>query len=161
MNFASKDLETTLRVLQQISEDPTLIDSHHRFKSLIAKIYKQGKRNKKQVQKQEQKQLDRKLRSQTEIVKSKSEYVVGTNNILLSSAKENKIIGNLNKSKNCYICKQAYTQVHFFYHLLCPTCADFNYQKRYQSTNLKGRVALITGGRIKIGYQMALKMLRD
>ena len=159
--IASEDIATTLEVLQQISEEPSLIDSHHRFKSLIAKIYKQSKKKKKQVQRQVKQQSDRDLQFQTTIVKSKSESSSSNPNIALSSVSEKAIIGNLNKSKYCYICKQAYTQVHFFYHLLCPSCADFNYQKRSQSTNLQGRVALITGGRIKIGYEMALKMLRD
>lgn len=157
MNFDSDEIETTLKILQQISENPALIDSHHRFKSLIAKIYKQGKKNKKQIQRQEKQPSDRSLKSQTAIVKIKSDR----DNFPLLASQEKKIIGNLNSPKRCYICKQAYTEIHFFYHLLCPTCADFNYQKRYQNTNLQGRVALITGGRIKIGYQMALRMLRD
>ncbi|MGL5942031.1 MAG: SDR family NAD(P)-dependent oxidoreductase [Waterburya sp.] len=166
MDFESDDLEITLKVLQQISENPTLINSHHRFKSLIAKIYKQGKKNKKQVQKQEKQQLDRALKLQTGMVKKQSDSasIDPTNHhkfSLLASTQDNQIIGNLQNCKNCYICKQAYTKLHFFYHLLCPVCADFNYQKRHQSTNLQGRVALITGGRIKIGYQTALKMLRD
>jgi NAD(P)-dependent dehydrogenase (short-subunit alcohol dehydrogenase family) len=63
--------------------------------------------------------------------------------------------------RTCYICKQSYQQRHPFYHLLCPDCAEFNYQKRQQQTNLTGRTALITGGRIKIGYQTGLRLLRD
>lgn len=68
---------------------------------------------------------------------------------------------HLHQPKPCYICKQPYTQIHGFYHLLCPECADFNYQKRQQRTNLTGRTALVTGGRIKIGYQTGLRFLRD
>lgn len=156
MNFKSDEIEIALNILQEISENPSLIDSHHRFKSLIAKIYKQGKKSKKQIQREEKQQLDKKLKSQTAIVQAKSQEPP-----LLSTSENSSIIGNLHRSKNCYICKQTYTEVHFFYHLLCPVCAEFNYQKRHQSTNLHGRVALITGGRIKIGYQTALKMLRD
>ncbi|WP_310426182.1 SDR family NAD(P)-dependent oxidoreductase [Chamaesiphon sp. VAR_48_metabat_135_sub] len=52
-------------------------------------------------------------------------------------------------------------EVHFFYHLLCPKCAEFNYAKRSQRADLTGRVALITGGRIKIGYQLGLRLLQD
>jgi NAD(P)-dependent dehydrogenase (short-subunit alcohol dehydrogenase family) len=43
---------------------------------------------------------------------------------------------------------------------MCETCADFNYQKRFQSASLLGRTALITGARVKIGFQAALMMLR-
>jgi NAD(P)-dependent dehydrogenase (short-subunit alcohol dehydrogenase family) len=60
----------------------------------------------------------------------------------------------------CYICKQDFKRLHFFYDALCPACADFNYQKRFQSSDLTGQVALITGSRLKIGYQATLMMLR-
>ncbi|MCU0609911.1 MAG: SDR family oxidoreductase [Chitinispirillaceae bacterium] len=50
--------------------------------------------------------------------------------------------------------------MHFFYDALCKDCAGFNYQKRFQSAPLDGSVALITGSRLKIGYQAALMMLR-
>ncbi len=63
-------------------------------------------------------------------------------------------------SRACYICKSEFKRLHFFYDALCPRCADFNYQKRFQSTSLNGQVALITGSRLKIGYQAALMMLR-
>ena len=67
----------------------------------------------------------------------------------------------LNQPENCYVCKEPYTQVHFFYHLLCPRCAAFNYEMRGLSADLTGRTALVTGGRVKIGYQTVLRLLRD
>ncbi len=60
----------------------------------------------------------------------------------------------------CYICKSEFTKVHFFYDAMCPACAEFNYAKRFQTASLGGQVALITGGRLKIGYQASLMMLR-
>ncbi len=60
----------------------------------------------------------------------------------------------------CYVCKQAYTRLHPFYDCLCPACGDFNYAKRFQTADLTGRVVLLTGGRVKIGYATALKLLR-
>ena len=62
---------------------------------------------------------------------------------------------------NCYICKAEFTQLHFFYDTMCPACAELNYQKRFQTADLKGQVALITGSRLKIGYQATLMMLRS
>ncbi len=62
--------------------------------------------------------------------------------------------------QNCYICKQDYTTVHHFYDQMCPPCADFNFAKRTELADLRGRVALLTGGRVKIGYQAGLKLLR-
>ncbi len=61
---------------------------------------------------------------------------------------------------NCYICKRDYTELHHFYDQLCPSCAALNYTKRTETADLRGRVALLTGGRVKIGYQAGLKLLR-
>ena len=63
--------------------------------------------------------------------------------------------------QNCYVCKQDYTHVHHFYDQLCPACADLNYRKRGELADLRGRVALLTGGRVKIGYQAGIKLLRS
>src|SRR5690606_5926592 len=59
-----------------------------------------------------------------------------------------------------YVCKQKYTRVHHFYDQLCPACAELNFFKRTETADLRGRVALLTGGRVKIGYQAGLKLLR-
>jgi NAD(P)-dependent dehydrogenase (short-subunit alcohol dehydrogenase family) len=64
------------------------------------------------------------------------------------------------RSNQCYVCKADYQELHFFYDTMCPRCALFNYQKRFQSARLDGRVVLVTGGRVKIGFQIALKVLR-
>ena len=62
--------------------------------------------------------------------------------------------------QHCYVCKQHYTSIHPFYDQLCPPCAEFNFAKRSETADLRGRVALLTGGRVKIGYQAGIKLLR-
>lgn len=62
--------------------------------------------------------------------------------------------------RNCYICKAEFTKLHHFYDQMCGECGDFNYAKRFQTADLTGQVALITGSRLKIGYQASLMMLR-
>jgi NAD(P)-dependent dehydrogenase (short-subunit alcohol dehydrogenase family) len=62
--------------------------------------------------------------------------------------------------KHCYVCKEPYVELHPFYDQLCPPCAAFNFAKRTESADLSGRVALLTGGRVKIGYQAGIKLLR-
>jgi NAD(P)-dependent dehydrogenase (short-subunit alcohol dehydrogenase family) len=66
----------------------------------------------------------------------------------------------LRARRNCYVCKAEYKQLHPFYDSMCPACADFNYQKRFQTAPLNGKVAVITGSRLKIGYQATIMMLR-
>ena len=61
---------------------------------------------------------------------------------------------------NCYVCKLNFNVLHHFYDQLCPACAEFNYAKRSELADLSGRVALLTGGRVKIGYQAGIKLLR-
>ncbi len=66
----------------------------------------------------------------------------------------------LKEPQACYVCKTYYIRVHFFYDSMCPECASLNYEKRFQTAPLAGRTALVTGGRVKIGYHTALKLLR-
>ncbi len=69
-------------------------------------------------------------------------------------------IGHAPAPRHCYVCKTKYTAVHHFYDQLCPDCGEFNLRKRTETADLRGRVALLTGGRVKIGYQAGLKLLR-
>ena len=62
--------------------------------------------------------------------------------------------------QHCYVCKLKYSTIHDFYDQLCPECAALNFTKRTELADLRGRVALLTGGRVKIGYQTGLKLLR-
>jgi NAD(P)-dependent dehydrogenase (short-subunit alcohol dehydrogenase family) len=66
----------------------------------------------------------------------------------------------LQEARACYICKASLEQLHFFYDQMCQSCGDFNYAKRTQRADLTGRVAYISGARVKIGYQAALMLLR-
>eukprot|EP00961_Rhodomonas_salina_P020690 278223-Rhodomonas_salina.1 len=59
----------------------------------------------------------------------------------------------LNIPINCYTCKRPFVDLHFFYDQLCPGCAELNYRKRNEIVDMTGRVALVTGARVKIGYR--------
>ena len=63
--------------------------------------------------------------------------------------------------QHCYVCKQPFTEIHHFYDQLCPPCAEVNFAKRTELADMRGRVALLTGGRVKIGYQTGIKLLRS
>jgi NAD(P)-dependent dehydrogenase (short-subunit alcohol dehydrogenase family) len=66
----------------------------------------------------------------------------------------------LNMLHSCYTCKTRFRQLHHFYADLCPACAELNWAKRQQVASLDGRVFLVTGARVKIGFQVCLKLLR-
>lgn len=62
--------------------------------------------------------------------------------------------------RSCYVCKIRYRDLHHFYDQLCPNCAKLNWDKRLQTCDLSGKVAVVTGSRVKIGFQVTLKLLR-
>jgi NAD(P)-dependent dehydrogenase (short-subunit alcohol dehydrogenase family) len=64
------------------------------------------------------------------------------------------------RERACYVCKQPFVKAHRYYDSLCIACGDFNYAKREQTADLAGHYALVTGGRVKIGFYAALKLLR-
>ncbi|KAL2918140.1 hypothetical protein HK105_202067 [Polyrhizophydium stewartii] len=66
----------------------------------------------------------------------------------------------LNFPRSCHICPNSFRELHFFYDQLCPSCADFNFAKRDFAADMRGRVCIVTGARVKIGYCIALKLLR-
>jgi NAD(P)-dependent dehydrogenase (short-subunit alcohol dehydrogenase family) len=66
----------------------------------------------------------------------------------------------LHEPHKCYVCKAEYRRLHRFYDQLCPACGDENEAHRTATVDLRGRVALVTGARVKIGYQGALLLLR-
>src|SRR5678809_1256112 len=65
----------------------------------------------------------------------------------------------LRKARACYVCKQPFRRLHAFYHALCPECAARNFAARSDAADLTGRRAIVTGGRIKIGFDVARQLL--
>jgi NAD(P)-dependent dehydrogenase (short-subunit alcohol dehydrogenase family) len=66
----------------------------------------------------------------------------------------------LHKERACYVCKKPFAQMHRYYDSMCDACGDFNYAKRQQTADLSGHYGLVTGARVKIGFQASLKLLR-
>jgi len=66
----------------------------------------------------------------------------------------------LNFARSCHICGVNFKELDPFYDQLCQSCASFNHMKRSSSVDMTGRVCLLTGARVKIGYCVALKLLR-
>ncbi len=113
------------------------------------------------LRKEKRKLLDREARNNTGIREARQATVfVAPHQLLLKAPALPPSKKELKNPRNCYVCKIPYTKVHPFYDSMCMECGDLNYQKRFQSASLEGRTALVTGGRVKIGYQTALKLLR-
>ena len=85
---------------------------------------------------------------------------VNINNTLNNIKNDNDDENLLIRPRSCYTCKVRYYKLHHFYDQLCPACATLSYEKRLQTADLRGKIALVTGGRVKIGFQIVLKLLR-
>lgn len=109
---------------------------------------------------------DQETLAQTGIRKLRAQTVFTTPNVYPPSGFEQRDVDDdpdfrdVVEPQNCYICKTDYARIHHFYDQLCPECAELNFRKRTETADLSGRVALLTGGRVKIGYQAGIKLLR-
>ncbi len=118
------------------------------------------KQNAKKKNKKIATEKDKFARNKTGIRSAREASVFVAPKMLTSTSEQNKNIDVSVASRECYICKENFTTLHHFYDSMCETCADFNYAKRFQTADLTGQVALVTGSRLKIGYHITLMMLR-
>lgn len=183
MTDESKDLiariEDATDLLEAIQEDRGLlaeIDTEVRNRFLIAAgmVSRPGKRARKKLararlkkEKQERREHDDALMGSTKIRVKRENPVFRTprwrDNAKykqLAAAPATEPIGQTEEARTCYVCRDSFTDVHFFYDQMCIKCGDFNFAKRSQTADLQGRVALVTGSRVKIGYQAAILLLR-
>lgn len=116
------------------------------------------RKNAKKAAKRKMIERDKHARKETGI-RSAREDVIFVAPKFLELPKETET-PELESPRNCYVCKAVYTKLHHFYDTMCTDCGDFNYAKRYQTANLKGQVAVVTGSRLKIGYHITLMMLK-
>jgi NAD(P)-dependent dehydrogenase (short-subunit alcohol dehydrogenase family) len=98
----------------------------------------------------------RKLRREPVFITSPNIYPPKSKELLTSG----EPLPETEEPRKCYVCKKEFSTVHHFYDRLCVRCAEENFGKRTELADLSGRVALLTGGRVKIGYQAGLKLLR-
>ena len=172
MEIPPEELEICLRVLKQYADYPTIFRQDERFKGLVSKVVKEGRRVEQQTERSRLLTEDRALQATTAMVQLQRDTpapiaALAPSPKFAANAASGRSESNggggrrLNNPESCYICKTDYTEVHSFYHLLCPTCAEFNYRMRTFRADLTGRTALVTGGRVKIGFQTVLRLLRD
>jgi NAD(P)-dependent dehydrogenase (short-subunit alcohol dehydrogenase family) len=165
------DFRTCIRVLNDFISDPEAfaqlseserIALQHAAGLLSRPDRESLKKRNKAIRKEKRHAIhrtERSVRAATGI-RSAREAAVFTAPRMLSAPEKSHDAGNLKSPRNCYICKAEFTRLHFYYDALCPECAEINYAKRFQTADLDGKTVLITGARVKIGYQAALMMLR-
>lgn len=150
--FTPEDWQSCMRVLQHLAREPYAVPDLERMKTLVTKVYKQARKLRQQQNRMVDKQLDSAAKAQTQRVQGFRDTT--TEPLVPVEGPE------LKRPQACYVCRQPYTRLHVFYHRLCPDCAAFNFAQRQNNLDLTGRIALVTGGRIKVGLATALRLLR-
>ncbi|HPS21112.1 MAG TPA: SDR family oxidoreductase [Candidatus Omnitrophota bacterium] len=171
--FSKEDLAHCISLLESFVEDSAQL-AHLSEEERVMLLKAAGKlshpyldeitKRKKEIRKvnrQKIAKIDRIKRAETGIRKAREAAIfTAPKKLLGDDGNADCKYEELKSPRNCYICKAEYTRLHSFYDAMCPACAEFNYQKRFQTAPLEGKVALITGSRLKIGYQATLMMLR-
>tara|TARA_R110001632_G_scaffold46506_2_gene118146 strand:- start:153 stop:1703 length:1551 start_codon:yes stop_codon:yes gene_type:complete len=103
---------------------------------------------------------DKNARKETGIRSAREAHVFVAPKLLAAAALENHKKQELEVARNCYVCKTEFSELHHFYDTMCIECGDFNYAKRFQTADVTGQVAVVTGSRLKIGYHITLMLLR-
>lgn len=150
-------------ILQGLADHPELAEEEVRLRSLIAKINRTARKQNRAQKKEAIREEDAAKIAGSALFQLNDERKSTQEKQLPAASPETqwkpKTI-RLTQAKSCYICKAPFRQLHAFYHQLCPDCAAENFARRSEQADMTGRIALVTGGRIKIGYEIALKLLR-
>jgi NAD(P)-dependent dehydrogenase (short-subunit alcohol dehydrogenase family) len=185
-NFLDR-LESAAELLEEIAEDRTLLldvddDLKKRLMICAGKVSRPGKRARKLLvkarrrkKKKKKRERDENLMEQSGIRKLRESPIFSTPKRRIAYGEEDveeieetpstdqtpsEPIGQTNDERTCYVCQESFHDVHHFYDQMCIDCGDFNFAKRTPTADLSGRIALVTGARVKIGFQAALMLLQ-
>lgn len=122
--------------------------------------FSRRKKDAKKNEKRKKAARDRHARKETGIRSARESAVFVAPKLLNVADLTSKKELELESPRNCYVCKDLFTTLHHFYDTMCTKCGDYNYAKRFQTADVKGQVAVITGSRLKIGYHISLMLLR-
>ncbi|MBV1850205.1 SDR family oxidoreductase [Catellatospora sp. NEAU-YM18] len=157
-SVSPSDVDTCLRVLDAL-RDGTLDEADaEAVGRAVGAVYRDGRKERRAARSAARREQDQELlaaarRYREEIPALTASAPSGTDAAEAPS--------RLHKPRRCYVCKTHYRLVDADYHLMCPDCARDNRQRRDARCDLTGRRAVVTGGRVKIGFHVALKLLRD
>ena len=170
--LSDADIRTCVQVLRAIEADRSLLTQMTReerrelltLAGLVAKperhdLVRMAKAFRR-AEREAAKERDRKVIERTGLRIQRQSAVYAP--LWLEPPKPEDLAGRpeLQQERTCYVCKQPFVKMHRYYDSMCETCGDLNYAKRTQTADLNGHYALVTGARVKIGFQASLKLLR-
>ena len=173
-------LVEALRVLEALADDPAALtrlspELRRRLSMAAGRLSRPDRDARRAMAKAHRKQDQARARAQDEqqlartTIRTLRERLVFPTPALLAAGREPPVLEDepaveaeplLHAPRACYVCKEDYRTPHPHYDAMCPSCGALNLTKRNHSVPLPGRVALVTGARVKIGYHAAIKLLR-
>ncbi|MEB8329072.1 SDR family NAD(P)-dependent oxidoreductase [Flavobacteriaceae bacterium KMM 6897] len=170
--LTKEDIANCISVLEQlVSETDHIFDIEKEQRIALIKAagqfsrpnreeFSRRKKDGKKAAKRKLEARDKKARKETGIRHAREAAVFVAPKLLPMAHTSKKETLELETPRNCYVCKTEFTKLHHFYDTMCTDCGDLNYAKRFQTADVKGQVAVITGSRLKIGYHITLMLLR-
>ena len=171
-NYTQEEWEHCIKVLNELKKDPFQNPDNPLLSGLITKVYKTAKKSKSRAQYKVHKVIKGDITEDVFITPKMEDINTIKSTMISKNALENKtlyaddnkeedtVYKTLNESKGCYCCQEKFNKLHFFYNRLCPNCAEANYEQRFKTVDLKNRNVILTGGRVKVGFATALRLLR-
>ena len=170
--ISTEEIESCIAILEQLVADTdqifeipkpqrtALIKASGQLSRPSREEFSRRKKDAKKAAKRKQAARDKNARKITGIRSAREAHVFVAPKLLPEADLKAKEQLELESPRNCYVCKALFTKLHHFYDTMCTECGDFNYAKRFQTADVKGQVAVITGSRLKIGYHITLMLLR-
>ena len=168
------NVKAAAALLEKIADDRTLLEElpeslRRRLLMAAGQVSRPDKHKRKaqvrakaRARKERRVQADQALLKRTGIRALRDEAIFQTPRLRLGddAPPRPEPLGQTSEARKCYVCQAEFTEVHHFYDQLCVACGDVNFAKRTPMADLNGRVALVTGSRVKIGFQAAVMLLR-
>ena len=167
------EVDKCIEMLAKLVSNPTQMfelseEKRIQLMKLAGNLSRPNRDDFQQIRKDAKKALKRKMierdkhaRKDTGIRSARETTVFIAPKMLEANAPQKEGTQELESPRNCYVCKTVFTKLHHFYDAMCPDCGSFNYAKRFQTADLTGQVAVVTGSRLKIGYHITLILLRS
>lgn len=147
--FTEEEWRHCIKVLSQLKDRPFDNPDNQLLSTLLTKVVKKAKKLQKKRPKEKTLQ-DLKLYFSSPTM----DHAEAT------KVKEKAMYGYSPFPMGCARCGTSYQQVHVMYPMHCTKCAEVYLGQRWRSIDLKGRKAIVIGGRVKAGYLAALRLLR-
>lgn len=170
---SKEEIEKCISILESLNKDTnqifeipkdlrlSLIKATGRFSRPSREEFQRRKKEAKKVEKRKQQERDKHARKHTGIRSAREASIFIAPKMIALTGDDQDLERELESPRNCYVCKEVFNKLHHFYDSMCKECGDFNYAKRFQTADMTGQVAFVTGSRLKIGYHITLMMLRS